>query len=855
MISAPETQAAAAPARTTANHPKRCEQSSKSNDRLQAVISWFDSVMENTPSDTCTLHEWVGIVRSNRYKTTVERVRDIMATLPENFTDAEFKAAKKKAHLIKGTLPAVTFSASMDTRAKDVPDENRNYQHTGILQIDVDIKDNIGTPMDEIRQRLMDHPSMIMVATSPSGGIKAAMAIPANLATHKQAFDAAKASLAAWGVNIDGATHDLPRLCYLTHDPEAWLRDEPPVVLDITPESPDESPKPPAASDIPADVTVLLPDKAATTAPRGIVITNSGRSAVTLDDLTAMVNCTPRLDHNDWVSFINGAWQEFGDAATPIMAAAWPEEDPGEYATKFAGRYTRGKVTIGTCIHLAQTHGKYRPPIPVRMVGLNVTHEHAQKIDEAIIKGRFLAALENDHRGLAQAYADIRFGQRCYVHDEKIWRFYQDGIWMRDDTGCTLNDLQHSLTAIIVESVNDKVRKLDPVKDKAKINHLQKRARCLYNLRTARSVLENAGVLPEFSSIRCNFDQAPHLLAIENGVLDFSGGGEFRDHSPDDMLTVKAPVALDYEATCPVFDQFLHDVMCGDEELIQFLWESLAIAMTGFTHFDFVWFHFGDGSNGKGTFTQTIREIFGTGIFSTFDSALLVGNRETSSDDYKRATLEGVRLALGDELPDGRKLRTEELKKLIGGDAISARNPYEKPRDFLPTHKTWLCGNHKPEITSMDHGTWRRLLLIPWNARFAGDGLSRDERVAQHVAESSGILNRIMCAWANVKSNGLSMPASVRAASADYQQSADQVRQFADRRIVKMTGMDIPLSEVRKAYDDWCDEEGEKPIAASNRKLGEELRRIGYTSKSGAGNRTMLENAFLSQESRGEANS
>jgi putative DNA primase/helicase len=837
MSNAPETKAAAAPARTTASNPKRCEQSSNSNDRLQALISWFDSVKESTPSDTCTLPEWVGIVRSNQYRATVEKIRAIMATLPENFTDAELEAAKKKAKPIKATLPAVTFSASMDTRAKDVPDENRNYQHTGILQIDVDIKDNIGTPMDEIRQRLMDHPSMIMVASSPSGGIKAAIAIPANLATHKQGYDAAKASLAACGVNIDGGTHDLPRLCFLTHDPDAWLRDEPPVVVNI-----------------PADVTVCLPDKAATKAG-GIVIRNSGRSAVTLDDLTAMVNCTPRLDHNDWVSFINGAWHEFGEAATPIMAAAWPEETPGEYETKFAALYTRGEVTISTCIYLAQTHGKYRPPIPVRMVGLNVTHEHAQKIDEAIINGRFLAALDNDHRGLAQAYADIRFGQRCYVHDEKIWRFYQDGIWMRDDTGCTLNDLQHSLTPIILESVNDKVRKLDPKKDKAKIDHLQKRARCLYNLRTARSVLENAGVLPEFSSIRCNFDQAPHLLAIENGVLDFSGGGEFRDHSPDDMLTVKAPVAFDIDATCPVFDQFLYDVMCGDEELIQFLWESLAIAMTGFTHFDFVWFHFGDGSNGKGTFTQTIREIFGTGIFSTFDSALLVGNRETSSDDYKRATLEGVRLALGDELPDGRKLRTEELKKLIGGDAISARNPYEKPRDFLPTHKTWLCGNHKPEITSMDHGTWRRLLLIPWNARFAGDGLSRTERVAQHVAESSGILTRIMCAWSGVKTNGLSMPASVRAASADYQQSADQVRQFADRRIVKMTGMDIPLSEVRKAYDYWCDEEGEKPIAASNRKLGEELRRIGYTSKTGAGNRAMLENAFLPQESTGEANS
>jgi putative DNA primase/helicase len=824
MKSSPTIEAAG-PRQGTDRVNQEQQRHKMSDPRLQAAFSWFDSVKENVPSDTCTLDEWFRIVRSDRYRATTDRIRAIVATLPENPTKEEEDAVKKKTDPIKKTLPAVTFSAAMDTRASAVPESDRNYRHSGILQIDIDRKDNPGVPMAEIRQKLMDHPSMINVQKSPSGGLKAVMAIPASVDTHKAAFDAAKASLAQAGVNMDGKTHDIPRLCFLTHDPDAWLREGPAVVLEIPPVM---------ASENKSD---------------HIVIHNKHeRDRLTLDDLAAMVQCTPRLDHDEWVNFINGAWHEFGSAATPIMEAQWPAEKPGEYQYRFEHRYTdkTKPVAIGTCIRLAQLSGGYRPPITARMASLNVTREHAERIAEAVTAGRFLAALDNEHRGLAQAYADIRFGQRCFVHDENIWRFYQDGVWLRDDTETTLDDLQYSLTPILVETVNDAVRKLDPKKDASKIDRLRKRARCLFNLKTARAVLENAAVLPEFRSMRGSFDQAPHLLAIENGVLDFSGGGEFRDHSSGHMLTVKAPITFDIDAKCPTFDQFLDDVTCGDRALVQFHWESLAIGLTGYTDFDFVWFHFGDGSNGKGTYTQTFREIFGPGVFRAFDSALLVGNRQSSSDDYKRASLEGVRIALGDELPDGRKLRTEELKKLIGGDAILGRNPYEKPRDFLPTHKTWLCGNHKPEITSMDHGTWRRLLLVPWKARFTGDGLARAERVAQHVAEASGILTRIMVAWAGVRENGLTIPAAVKEASEDYKQAADQVRQFADQRLEKMPGVSVALANVRIAYDRWCENEGEKPVATSNRKLGEELRRIGFETKSGAGNRTMLENAVIS---------
>jgi hypothetical protein len=423
---------AAAPSKeTAAPFTKSQAHSTDSNDCLQAVISWFDSVKEPTPSDTCTLPEWVGIVRSNQYRPTVEKIRAIMATLPENFTDAELKAAKKKTDPIKKTLPAVTFSASMDTRAGDVPDENRNYQHTGILQIDVDIKDNIGTPMDEIRQRLMDHPSMIMVASSPSGGIKAAIAIPANLATHKQAFTAAKASLAVCGVNIDGGTHDLPRLCFLTHDPEAWLRDEPPVVLDITTESSDEPPdEPPKASKEEAP-------KGSSAKPRERLKPDTVR------DMLALI--PPRPIYKEWLIIASAVWDALGEHEGTAALCEWSPEEHGEYTEKYPHRLK--KVTAGTLVHIARENGWNGIPedvFPIPGCGVSYTeaaeiifpamgearklfirerevHEIHSTVESDILAPvspeRFSSLVETTHRRVARREVKTKDGE-----DSVVWR-------------------------------------------------------------------------------------------------------------------------------------------------------------------------------------------------------------------------------------------------------------------------------------------------------------------------------------------------------------------------------------------------------------------------------------------------
>ena len=86
-------------------------------------------------------------------------------------------------------------------------------------------------------------------------------------------------------------------------------------------------------------------------------------------------------------------------------------------------------------------------------------------------------------------------------------------------------------------------------------------------------------------------------------------------------------------------------------------------------------------------------------------------------------------------------LNAARVKFITSHDMIAARNLYEAPFDFTPTHKTFLTTNHKPIVKGTDEGIWRRIHLLPF-VRVIAAG-ERDPNFREHVLlpELPGILN------------------------------------------------------------------------------------------------------------------
>jgi putative DNA primase/helicase len=81
------------------------------------------------------------------------------------------------------------------------------------------------------------------------------------------------------------------------------------------------------------------------------------------------------------------------------------------------------------------------------------------------------------------------------------------------------------------------------------------------------------------------------------------------------------------------------------------------------------------------------------------------------------AALNGARLVLASESPEGGKWDDQRIKSLTGRDTISARFMMGNFFDFIPQFKILIASNHKPRIKTIDDAWRRRLHLVPFTQK------------------------------------------------------------------------------------------------------------------------------------------
>lgn len=282
------------------------------------------------PMGATTLENLLESIRSEEYAERVAAIRKAIAA-----------GDKDAASELKKRLPAVSISGVVEGRRKAALADGR-FTHSGLIQIDIDGKDNPGRSLSEMRDILIADDRVIAVFASPSGtGVKGIARVQADPAKHLSSFRAVEAHFAAIGITIDTACKDPVRLCFTSYDPDAWSD----LGRTATFESLEDQLQP--GPDI----------LEAPTQHAGVVI-RAKQTDITLADLRDMLSKIGRPGYQKWIEICSGAWAHFGEQATSVLAEVWPEEKPGEYAEKFAGRLKN--FTIGTVWHFA-TEAGWRP--------------------------------------------------------------------------------------------------------------------------------------------------------------------------------------------------------------------------------------------------------------------------------------------------------------------------------------------------------------------------------------------------------------------------------------------------------------------------------------------------------------
>ena len=131
------------------------------------------------------------------------------------------------------------------------------------------------------------------------------------------------------------------------------------------------------------------------------------------------------------------------------------------------------------------------------------------------------------------------------------------------------------------------------------------------------------------------------------------------------------------------------------------------------------------------------------------------------------------------------------------------------PFDLHPAFKMIISGNHRPSISGVDDGIWRRVMLVPWDVQIP-DAEKDRQLVAKLRNEASGILNRLLQGLIEWRLKGLQEPASVRGATADYREESDPLGRFLAACTRPADGQRAQSSKLYALFIAWARAAGER---------------------------------------------
>jgi putative DNA primase/helicase len=431
-----------------------------------------------------------------------------------------------------------------------------------------------------------------------------------------------------------------------------------------------------------------------------------------------------------------------------------------------------------------------------------------------------------------------KFGKRLMVVAGQ-WYAWTGARWEQDDgevyrCGCMLSKIIH------VEADEWRAKKGQSAEESEKYQAIADAlAKWAMRSEMKASIEAALGLAKKLLAVREDaIDRNPWLLNCRNGTVDLRTG-EIKDHDPMDYITKVVPLDYDPAKRSETWEMIVARVTLESEmttrPLASFLQRWFGYCATGSTREQAFVVHYGNGSNGKSTIIDTVSSVLGDYSGTSAPGLLISGSKERHPTEL--ADLFGRRMVTAHETSEGGHLREDLVKQLTGGDKIKGRFMRADFFEFDPTHKLQMLTNHKPIIKGADGGIWRRVLLVPYMARFADAEevkagrahYVKDTRIAERLKnEAQGVLTWIVAGARAWYADGLRAPDIVMAASRDYQSEQDRVGQFLNEccefdkeaRTALAGGFDDGLYG---AYRMWCTDGG--VFAVSKQKFTQELER------------------------------
>lgn len=408
--------------------------------------------------------------------------------------------------------------------------------------------------------------------------------------------------------------------------------------------------------------------------------------------------------------------------------------------------------------------------------------------------------------GTAKLFHALCKERVCYVPEAKSWYIFDGQRWIKDNGGLSIMEM----CKLFSQAMYSYALSL-PKKDSFFIKY----ATALQGRKRRESILRDAcSIAPRSLS---GFDNDKRLFNCQNGTFNLATM-KLQPHKPSDYLTKLSGVFYQEGAVCDRWNQFISEVMQGDDATARFLQKSFGYCLSGETFLECFFILYGSSTrNGKTTTCETISAIMGEYARTVQPETLARRSSDGSSPTPDIARLKGARFLNMPEPERGLELNSALIKQLTGGDTYTGRFLHENPVEFIPEFKIFINTNHLPRTGDDTMFSSDRVKLIPFERHFSpkeqDTGLKAFFRQQENL---SGILNWLIEGYRLLKLEGLTVPEKVLQATKEYRQETDIVGSFLNETLMEAEGSRIPTNILYRRYTQWVKDNGYRALNSKN---------------------------------------
>lgn len=330
-------------------------------------------------------------------------------------------------------------------------------------------------------------------------------------------------------------------------------------------------------------------------------------------------------------------------------------------------------------------------------------------------------------------------------------------------------------------------------------------------------------------------EDTSNYIAFQNGLYDVVTG-TLRDFDPSITITNKIPWNYEPGSYSELADKTLDKMACHKKEIRMLLEECIGYCFFRKNELSKAFILTGEGSNGKSVFLDMVKNVLGDNNFSALDLNEL-------DEKFSVATMAGKLANIGDDISDeflqGRAIAN--FKKLVSGNQVKAEIKNDPNIFFMkPTVKLLFSANDIPPMKDRTGAVLRRLVIVPFNAKFSKDDPDFDPFITWKLRDEEVMKYLILLGLEGLKrviqNNGFTQSKEVQDELDEFQLLNNPVLSFLRDTDIEQI-LNQPTKEVFRIYKIYCVENGYMELKQGNftkevnRRLKLEVKRIRIDGK------------------------